>query len=325
MIDLNSLPITFRFGCRKGYGWLLILLVFFLSFLSPLSAQADNVGVIYPEIREPYLQIFLNIKEGVEKEVGKKDQVLEYVVAKGESPEKIRKWIEKKKISAVIALGSRGINSIAAPNSIPSVVGAAVLKPGSTSYSGITLNPAPDVLLTTVVKLKPRINKIHVVYEPKVNEWVIEEAQKTLEKNNIELVSYAVDDLSSAASAYKSIQKSIDNSTEAIWLPMGGPSREKSLMQSILATAWSKDQAIISSNLSDVKRGALFSMYPDNVAMGRELGKLLKERQHNPNAESQVVFVRSLLQAINIRTAEHIGLRFGKEELRQFEFIYPPQ
>ncbi|MGH1469610.1 MAG: ABC transporter substrate binding protein [Cellvibrionaceae bacterium] len=299
--------------------------MFTLSLLLSGNNYADNIGVIYPEIREPYLQIFLNIKEGVEKEIGQKDRVLEYVVSKGESPEKVQRWIKKKKISAVIALGSRGINSIAPPNSIPSVVGAAVLKPGSTSYSGITLNPAPDVLLSTLVKLKPSIKTFHVVYEPKVNEWVIEKAQAQLKKNNIELIPHAVDDLRSAAAEYKSIQNRMDNKTEAIWLPMGGPSREKSLMQSILATAWSKDQSIISSNLSDVKRGALFSMYPDNVAMGRELGKLLKERQENPDAENQVVFVRSLLQAINIRTAEHIGLRFGKEELRQFEFVYPPQ
>lgn len=300
-------------------------LCFVVSIAFTLPTRADTIGVIYPEIREPYLQIFLSIKEGVEKEIGKENKILEYVVEKGESPEKVQKWMKKKKIDAVIALGSRGINSIAPENDIPSVVGAAVIRPGSTAYSGITLNPDPEMLLTTIVKLKPSINTFHVVYEPKINDWVIEKAKEQLKKHNIKIIDHPVDGLRSAAERYKSIQREMNNSTEAIWLPMGGPTREKSLMQSILATAWSKDQSIVSSNLSDVKRGALFSMYPDNVAMGRRLGKLVKERQQNPAKESQVIFVRSLLQAINLRTAEHIGLRFKKEELRSFEFVYPPE
>ncbi len=310
---------------RISFSWVQPCLIFFLCLLSSIKTSAENIGIIYPEIREPYLQIFLNIKEGVEKEIGKDNKVFAYVVPKGESSEKVSQWIKKKKITAIVALGSRGINSISPSNSIPSVVGAAVLRPGSSSYSGITLNPAPDILLSSAVKLNPSIKKIHVVYEPKKNEWVIKEAQQQLKEKNIEIIPYAIDGLRAAADQYKAIQNKIDSSSEAIWLPMGGPSREKSLMQSILATAWSKDQSIISSNLSDVKHGALFSMYPDNVAMGRELGKLLIERQKNPDKENQIIFVRSLLQAINIRTAEHIGLRLSKEELSQFEFMYPPQ
>ena len=184
---------------RLSFSWVQPCVIFFLCLLSSIKTNADNIGIIYPEIREPYLHIFLNIKEGIEKEIGKDNKIFAYVIPKDESPEKVGRWIEKKKITAIVALGSRGINSISPSNNIPSVVGAAVLKPGSSSYSGITLNPAPDILLSSAVKLKPTIKKIHVVYEPEKHEWVITEAQQQLKKHDIELIPHAIEGLRSAA------------------------------------------------------------------------------------------------------------------------------
>ena len=141
----------------------------------------------------------------------------------------------------------------------------------------------------------------------------------------LSLHSYPAGDMRQAATTYRDIQKQMDPNTEALWLPLGGPARDKSIIQNILETAWRKEQIVFSSNLSDVKRGVLFAMYPDNVGMGQQLAQLLDELKANPQQTAQTHFVKSLFTAINRRTAEHLEITLGNQELSNYDFVYPPR
>ena len=141
----------------------------------------------------------------------------------------------------------------------------------------------------------------------------------------MEFIAYPTTDLREAATKYRDIQAQMNARTDALWLPFGGPARDKTIIQNILETAWTKDQIVFSSNLGDVKRGALFAMYPDNVGMGKELGKMLKHRIENSADPSQFEFTSALFKAVNRRTAEHLQLQVGYQQLNEYDFVYPPQ
>lgn len=300
---------------------ILRLLLCAVVSLCPAFAWAEVTGILVPEVREPYWQVFRNIIDGVEAEYKQKTE--HFVTSRDTSPEAVQEWLRKEKITALVVLGNECLAHVPADPGFPVVVGGTILKPASESLAGITLNPSPELLFGGLLAIRPGVRNIHVVFEEDYNGWVIAEATRAATTLGVILHSYPVGNMREAAEQYRRIQDKMD-SDEALWLPLGGPSREKSVLQEILEVAWRRDQIVFSSNLADVRRGALFALYPDNHQLGRDLAIMLKgmtpEKRVNDSR-----FLSSVHEAINLRTAEHIGLRMPKEQLREFEFVYPPQ
>jgi putative ABC transport system substrate-binding protein len=69
---------------------------------------------------------------------------------------------------------------------------------------------------------------------------------------------------------------------------------------------------VFSSNVAHVRRGALFSLYPDNLELGRFLGSsaqtLIGSNVGPTAAPRGLQALRQVLTAVNTRTAEHLGL-----------------
>jgi len=295
----------------------------YILFCLGNNSWAEPVALLYPEVREPYQQVFLNIAEGIEQEIGHELKYL--VITPDTSKDKTIAWLRQHKITGVIAMGNHRAYSFGPELNLPIVFGAVAFQAENLPYSGISLNPNPALLFNEILHLKPDITTIHVVYDPKRNQREIEHAIVLATQLKIKLLSYPTDDLRHAAVAYRNIQKKMDAETEALWLPLGGPARDKSILQNILEIAWANNHIVFSSNLADVKRGVMFAMYPDNVGMGHELGKLLKNVESNPNLKPDIYFTQSLFKAINRRTAEHVNLRLSNQTLGAYDFVYPPR
>jgi putative ABC transport system substrate-binding protein len=98
---------------------------------------------------------------------------------------------------------------------------------------------------------------------------------------------------------------------------------EQSLLPEVLRETWEKNFVVFSSNLDHVRKGALFSLYPDNFGMGRSLA-ILALKQIEPGSKLESVnLLRDLLVAVNLRTAEHLGLRFSSQTRREFAMVFP--
>ncbi|GAB1269201.1 hypothetical protein NBRC116493_24540 [Aurantivibrio infirmus] len=286
------------------------------------ASHADEIAIIFPEVREPYLTMFSSVADGVSQEFG---QNINKLILPGSSQaEDTSQWLIDNSISDVVVLGNKAI-SHQKNSTLNTVAGAYILPPGTLEFSGITLNPDSRFLFTELKRLKPEITSIHAVYEENKNQWVIDAATESAKSLGITLHAYPVSSMSEAASQYQKVQRRLNNKTEALWLPLNGPSRDKSILQRILDTAWSRDQIVISSNLSDSARGALLSVQIDFTGLGRELGKLLKQHKDKPETKPQTLFANTLLKSINVRAAAHVGIQLKREELDEFEFIYPPQ
>ncbi len=297
--------------------------IFFSLVFGSGTVCAESVAVIYPEVREAYKKVFNNITEGVEAEL--KQNILLREINKNTSPSETRAWLSKNSISAVVALGNKSIQAIGPDLDIPTVIGAVVFQPDTNQYAGISLSPSPEQLFSGLRVLLPTLKTIHVVYDPARNQWEVEAAAELAVSLGITVKPYPSEDLRTAAKAYRDIQSKMDSESEALWLPLGGPARDKAILQNILETAWVKEHAVISSNLADVKRGVLFAMYPDNVGMGENLGRLLKEVVNQTQSEPKIYFTTALFKAINRRTAEHLNIRIGQSDLDEYNFIYPPR
>jgi putative ABC transport system substrate-binding protein len=68
----------------------------------------------------------------------------------------------------------------------------------------------------------------------------------------------------------------------------------------------------------------LFSLYPNNIEMGRHLaGSALDFLASGTNEASGMVPLREVLMAINLRTAKHLGLSISHQQ--SFDMAFPEQ
>lgn len=284
-----------------------------------------NIAVIYPDIGEPYRSVFRQIIEGIEDKA--KGRVTSFAVGANSNAGDLNDTLRRSDTKVVIALGRQGVKATSSLDSDIDVVVGGVLTPpekGARALQVNTLSPDPALLFSRLKGMMPKARRIFTVYDPRQNEWLIELAKEGARAQGLELVSYQVQDLRSAVHAYQEILSIADSSRDALWLPQDSTSVEEStVLPLVLQESWSSNLAIFSSSFSHVKRGVLFSLYPDNVELGRHLADNALGILAAGGSAAAMSPLREVLMAVNLRTAKHLGLSTGR--LQSFDMAFPEQ
>ena len=301
----------------------LIALVSLLLFASITYAE-PKVGVIVPQLREPFKTIFDAVGEGIDRDLRKRSSQL--VITKETKPSEIADWYRQKNIDAVIALGVSGRKAaLNLPQSTPIVLGALLSDPGSTNpHPGVALTPNPNALFIMLNDLFNKQKKVVVVYNPLKNQWLINLAKRQAANNKVQLVTLEATDLKQAVIMYNRVFNEFRAKDTAIWL-LPDPSiiDNKTVFPFIVEKSWNKNFVVFSSALSHVKKGVLFGLFPDNVAHGKQLAKMIINKHSNPNAHGSEILPTSGLQsAINVRVAEHLDINGLRNKLREFDLEF---
>lgn len=309
--------------CRVFFSrWLALWLLLFCGIA---RAQTPAVAIVYPEVREPYLSVFQEIARGMEQELGK--PVGHYLLNEGDTADRLIDTLKNDRIDVVVTLGRAGL-AVAKPLSavFPVVIGATIIHPNEVpqGLTGISLTPAPEAMFDHLKKLVPDIKKITVIYDPRQTAWEIDHAEQAARERGLQLIAQPTESLRNSSELFRQILLEVKDNSIALWLPRENAAMdEQSLLPEVLREAWEKNFVVFSSNLEHVRKGALFSLYPDNFGMGRSLANLaLQQVQSNGKFES-VKLLRDLLVAVNLRTAEHLGLRFSNQTRREFAMVFP--
>ncbi len=297
-----------------------------LLFVSVQTMAADvAIGVLYPKVRAPYNQVFVSLTQGIERAESVRVHNLE--LDKGSSID-LGGWVEKHQPKGIIALGSRSVNKVKQAqlsSSLPVVVGGTFFGPSITEsgMSGISMAPNPEYLFDHLLQLLPKVKTVHVVYHPAREGWLIELAKVAAKRRGMSLHAIAAEDVREHAIAYREILSDQKKHVDALWLPYSGRSLDKVLMNMVLESAWKKDLAVFSSNMADVSKGVLFSLYSDNEAMGQRLQSLLVEHHLQEKKSATFMLSDALFSAINTRTAVHLGIHISKEEQQKYQLRFP--
>ena len=151
-------------------------------------------------------------------------------------------------------------------------------------------------------------------------------ARASANKYHFKLNAYKSDDIKSSALIYRDILEKSRPGEDAIWLlPDPVAVDNKIILPLLLRGAWNNNVLLFSSNPAHVKRGALFAMFPDNRLMGISLARMAESYSgYNASlAINNVVPLKDLQTAINVRTAEHFGLSLSNEERTGYALIFP--
>lgn len=292
-------------------------------------AAAGNLGqivVLYPDIGEPYRSVFSKIIEGIEENT--KTKVTSYAVGRNFNPQAVSEELKRQDIRIVIALGRNGLKAAGAlDKNIGVLAGGVISVPEAELRGGAALSLAPDPaqLFARLKALAPKTRRVFVVYDPAQNNWLIKLARDAARSHGIELVAREAGDLKTALGLYQSIFANADPKQDALWLPQDSNTVDESLvLPLVLQESWTKNLAVFSSNVSHVKRGVLFALYPNNEELGKNLAVSALGMANGDASVHGVLPLRDVLTAFNTRTASHLGLSPSLAQ-QGFDLLFPEQ
>ena len=316
---------TTRTRKRGAYLFSMVCAVLFALF-SARAALPDPpaVGVMYPKIRQPYRGVFLSIVEGIEAQLG--TSVKRHALPERYSTGDLNDWLKKESVGTVIALGSRGLRAAAQlPDDVQVVAGAVLNAPEDASFPVVTLHPDPGALFDELQRLAPGVTRIAAVYNPQRTGWLMEGATGAAKERGLALNLVPATGLREAVLKYRDLLKEGDAGKQAIWLLQDPTTTDaRTVLPLILKEAWNRNLVVFSSSPAYVRRGVLFALYPDNVDMGRTLGELARKGRGAGSLKvSGALPLRDLLTAVNVRTADHLGLELTSRQKRAFDLVFP--
>ena len=291
-----------------------------------LDSEAGAIAVIYPEIAEPYRSVFAQIIDGIE--AGAKGRVANFAVGPGTDVSELNNSLRRQDAKVVIALGQRGMKVASALDHDIGVVVGGVLSASENEIRDLQVNslsPDPALLFSRLKGVMPGVRRVFTVYDPRQNAWMMRLAKAAARAQGLELVTYEAQDLRSAMRTYQEIFATVDSDQDALWLPQDFTTvEESSVLPLVLQESWGHNLAVFSSTFSHVRRGVLFSLYPNNVELGRHLaGSALGILASGENGGGGIIPLREVLMAINLRTAKHLKIDASRQQ--KFDMVFPEQ
>lgn len=286
----------------------------------------NTIAVIYPDIGEPYRSVFAQIIDGIEEKA--KMQVTSYAVGANSDITELKNALRRQDAKVVIALGRQGLKVASAlDRNIGVVVGGVLTAPENEmrDLPIISLTPDPALLFSRLKGLMPEVRRVFTVYDRRQNAWLMRLAKEAAHAQGLELVAYEAQDLRSAVRAYQEILAAVDSRQDALWLPQDSTTVEEGVvLPMVLQESWGRNLAVFSSNFGHVRRGVLFSLYPNNVGLGRHLaGSALGFLASGDYGGRGMIPLREVLMAVNLRTAKHLGCNPGRGQ--GFDMTFPEQ
>lgn len=292
---------------------------------APDTVRPRRIAVVYPDLSEPYGSVFVAIIKGIRDELGVPPII---VPLRNDSAEELRSRLSAARVDACIGLGRTTLDMLDTLSLDIPIIRGAVLDPqvnvgGPGVALGISLSPDPALLLEQLKRLAPRVSRVTVVYSDPHGQPLIDRARSTGERLGLKILSYKAEDLLTAAAVYKSLVPRLGDG-DALWIPQDPRAvDDKVILPMLLNAAWEQDFVLFSSNADHAKRGVLFSVYPDNVGMGRRLARIATQRAAGQSAEAGMQPLEDLLIGVNLRAAEHLRLNLSAEQTRSFDLTFP--
>ena len=321
-----TMPVYARHAVSRGrLAAALLGVVLLVATALAQGAGEASLAVVYPDIGEPYREIFEKIIEGIENKAG--TPVANYPVRPGTDIGALKTSLRRQNAKVVIALGRQGMKTAAAlDRSMGMVVGGVLTVPESEArgQSVVSLSPDPALLFARLKALMPAAKRVFVVYDPGFNGWLMKLAKEAARVQGMELVAYEAQDLRSALRFYQEIFSAADSHRDALWLPQDPTTvEERSILPLVLQESWNQGLAVFSSNFGHVRRGVLFSLYPDNVALGKSLAGLAQGILTTGDyGKRGMMPLRDVQIAVNLRTAKHLGLNLSHQQ-QSFDMVFP--
>lgn len=304
-----------------------VLLAALAASAAPWAWGAEgmrSVAILYPDIGEPFRSVFTKIIEGVEDHA--KGRMMSIAVGNNANLADIAADLRKNDIRVVIALGRNGLKAASGlDREIGVVAGGVISVPDGEARGTVhSLAPDPALLFSQLKSLVPGARRVVVIHNPKQNAWLMRRARDAARAAGLDVLIHEADDLKAAIRFYQEVFASADPKRDVLWLPQDATTvDEAAVLPLVLQESWNRSVPVFSSSVAHVKRGALFSLYPNNLELGRSLARSAQQALAAGGQAQRVVLpLKETLTAVNVRTAGHLGIQLGTRQ-QSFDLVFP--
>jgi putative tryptophan/tyrosine transport system substrate-binding protein len=303
---------TLRFTAR-------VALALFLSSLTCWAGAETRISVLYPESAPAFVKLYQTIVDGMAQAADVRLQ--SRAISDKDSPEEIRAWVNANQSQVAIVLGDVP-PALVASLAVPMIRGADALN--DNTQPGVSLASSPAKMFDRLHQIKPDIERVFVLYRPQSSGWLIAAARAAAREQGLELAGTACEDAQQASAAIARILQQARPGKDAVWLTLDPVVPLNQLLPVLLRESWDKHLVLFSNNPVDVAKGALFALYPDYPAMGRQLAERAKRQTAKPSLSGPEAS-EHLRGAFNTRTASHLGIEPSDRVLKSFDRTFPEE
>lgn len=287
-----------------------------MALTTPSRAVAEGALILYPQVREPYAKIYEDTLEGITETYQGERTMLAISPGQRVEPGAVARAAPR----LAVALGNDAARELSVLALEVPVITTASESVVFKVQQRLAYYPDPDTLLTQLRRFQPGVRMLLLVAETDTDPYQ-HRVREVLGRAGLGLKVCVAGSLSEAALCYRQL---LDQATpqDAIWILHGGKLLEPALLANILSTAWQRQLTVFSSNPDHVRRGALFSLYPDNRSAGRQLGDMMTACLA-PGAckRSETRYLRTMGIAFNERASRHLGLTISPEARQSADLI----
>jgi len=288
-----------------------------LAGAATVAEEAIDLVIIYPEVREPFARIFEEVVRGAEE--GYQQEVRRVSMADNQSPVDFVHVLDQS--SPVLVLGNRLARQVTEHNADRRLIVGAVNSEYNNVF-GITLVPDAAVVAAKLPLLVPDVRTVHIVTNPDNNLLDFDHVTTVLQQQGIELSIHRAEDIRVAAGVYRDLMPTLSEQ-DAVWILPKGSFVNNAVLAILLHESWEKHFVVFSSNPIHVKRGALFSIYPNNYKMGLSLGRMAWDIAQGNSPQRQMQALDDVFVTVNERTSNHLGINLSDDIRSHIDLILP--
>jgi len=288
-----------------------------LAGAATVAEEAIDLVIIYPEVREPFARIFEEVVRGAEE--GYQQEVRRVSMADNQSPVDFVHVLDQS--SPVLVLGNRLARQVTEHNADRRLIVGAVNSEYNNVF-GITLVPDAAVVAAKLPLLVPDVRTVHIVTNPDNNLLDFDHVTTVLQQQGIELSIHRAEDVRVAAGVYRDLMPTLSEQ-DAVWILPKGSFVNNAVLAILLHESWEKHFVVFSSNPIHVKRGALFSIYPNNYKMGLSLGRMAWDIAQGNSPQRQMQALEDVFVTVNERTSNHLGINLSDDIRSHIDLILP--
>jgi len=289
--------------------------------LAAPAAAATRVAIVVSSGSGPFVEAARAIRAALERQV-QPEVLLFDLQGRRDETAGLRELLAGAEPSLIITVGSLATAAaLAEPGQTP-VVFSMVLYPQESGFlpaktrpvTGVALDVPPGEQFATIRRLLPRARRLGVVHSTTETSRVVAAARAAAPAQGFDLVAETVEEPGQVPAATERLLESVD----AMWMVADSKVMTPETTSALLLAAMRRRVPVFGLSAVHVQAGALAALSCDYADVGTQTGELALRVLGGANAASvPPATPRKLALALNLRTAEHMGLEIDRALVRE--------
>ena len=321
MYQHNALDTRKRRLAFVSSALLAAVLLLRLAFAATATGAGPTIAVIRSDSVLPYDEVLTGFKAGMlQRKTGQENFV---PIENAHDQEALAAHIARIRPDFVLCLGSKALDQAARIDGIPKIftlITQSGIQPwmGRNDILGVTLDLAPALQFRIIRQAFPRSRRIGVLYDPKHNQKIIEEAKGAAPTAGFQLQAFPISAVREIPPAYEKLATNND----LLWTLYDPTVYSPESATYVLMQSLRNRIPIIGFSSQFAKAGAPLALYGDYQDMGRQACLQAMAVLAGETNVVRIIPPRTVRIAINEKVGRFMGIDFSPQFLKTVHQTY---